>query len=53
MLLAMAGFANQAQVHVTGALLPQIAADFHPATAAPLLDPIHHRAGCRQARQLR
>ncbi|MGB6507490.1 MAG: MFS transporter, partial [Xanthobacteraceae bacterium] len=31
MLLAVAGFASQAQVRVTDSLLPQIAADFHTA----------------------
>ena len=34
MLLAVAGFAAQAQVRVTDSLLPQIAADFHTTVGA-------------------
>src|SRR5271169_2217430 len=34
MLLAVAGFASQAQVRVTDSLLPQIAADFHTTVGA-------------------
>ena len=34
MLLAVAGFASQAQVRVTDSLLPQIAADFHTSVGA-------------------
>ena len=34
MLLAVAGFASQAQVRVTDSLLPQIAADFHSSVGA-------------------
>jgi predicted MFS family arabinose efflux permease len=38
MLLAVAGFASQAQVRVTDSLLPQIAADFHtPVGAAAIV----------------
>src|SRR6201987_1846168 len=33
-LLAVAGFASQAQVRVTDSLLPQIAADFHTTVGA-------------------
>jgi MFS transporter, YNFM family, putative membrane transport protein len=34
MLLAVAGFASQAQVRVTDSLLPQIAGDFHTTVGA-------------------